>query len=385
MKKKQLRYFLIITIMWLIFTFFIVTNIKESIYQQIIFSIYFLLSIIYIVILFDKKLLEDIRREIEIKKKVNKMDYYRDKLDDYSPLMCSKLLGKKLYDKDSITSMILYLREKDYIEIGENNTFIIKNRDLMREHEIFFVENSKFIFTDLYHKTNTKYSDRYNLLEYLEKLVNDDLINEGLIKDEINKIGIQYIDMLPFIYIIVSVIILLKPGQISVYTTNIITFIFFIVNVSWMTIYIIHTILKLSLKRVKTDIGYEYTIKLLSQKKFLKEFSTISKRSLKEEPLWEYYIRAAILFDLKGVLDDDAEKFYKHIIKNYGYDESFIKSNKLDAIIPFILYLPWIFMIIVSDGLFQIVFSSIIILPIIYNILLKMDYKCLNSYKIKSK
>ena len=49
------------------------------------------------------------------------------------------------------------------------------------------------------------------------------------------------------------------------------------------------------------------------------DFSIISQRSIKEEALWDSYLRNAILFDLKGLLDTEATEYYHEIISKYSY------------------------------------------------------------------
>lgn len=68
---------------------------------------------------------------------------------------------------------------------------------------------------------------------------------------------------------------------------------------------------------IRTEKGNIVRGKLLGLKRFLKEFSNIKESDIEGIKLWDYYIIYAIIFNLKGNLDNDVIKSYKkYIAKN---------------------------------------------------------------------
>lgn len=332
-----------------------------------------------IVVEVKEKILKNIKIVKTNKKNINNIEYYREKLDDYSPLIYAKLLNKDIATSDTIISMILYLEEKNIIDIDEQNNLIVKNNKNLKRHEKFFIEKMKFIFSDLYHHTKTKYSENYTVIEYLERLVYEDMIDDGLIdiKDKkstlINSIKgkkyINIIDVLPLIYDMVAILILASSADNS--STN------FLMNVIfWTTIFVsifINVVCILSnfkLETLKTEKGHEGTIKMQAQKRFLREYSLISEKAIGDKIIWEYYIRCAILLDLKGKLDDESIKFYRTILDKYKYNGLEIQSNNLlfNVLVSFFVLLPWVLLSIVGNSLFRTVLCAFIVVPVIYSI-----------------
>ena len=147
-----------------------------------------------------------------------------------------------------------------------------------------------------------------------------------------------------------------------------------IINLTWMIIYSINTFLNLTFKMNLTEKGIIYLSKLKGSKKFLKNYSIINKRTVKEEKLWGSYIRNAIFFDLKGKLDVDAKKYYKQILDKYKYKEFWkLKLKKIKYIITTnIVLIPWFILLFVQNTntdkmLFNFILSNFIINPFILN------------------
>ena len=149
-------------------------------------------------------------------------------------------------------------------------------------------------------------------------------------------------------------------------------------TIIWITIFIIHIYLKLSLKSIITLKGYEYIIKLLAQKEFLDEFTIISSRGIEEQKLWKHYIYMAILYGLRGKLDDEAKTFYIDTIKQVSYDDRYktIPTNLFTVIMLSICYLPFLVVIFSSmDGplLLRLFDFNFILVLIMFFYLLKVE------------
>ena len=108
-------------------------------------SVLFLYSCIYLLILFLDKIYNPIKKLR--KNRITKLDYYRDELNEYSPLINAKILGKDIFDQDVIVSMLLYLNEKEL----DNNSSALK------PHEKEFIDKKDFIFHDLKNNQKTSY------------------------------------------------------------------------------------------------------------------------------------------------------------------------------------------------------------------------------------
>ena len=64
--------------------------------------------------------------------RINKLEYYRDELNEYSPLIIAKILDKDIYDQDVIVAMLLYIDEK---ELDKNSTELLKNEKMLESPE----------------------------------------------------------------------------------------------------------------------------------------------------------------------------------------------------------------------------------------------------------
>ena len=86
------------------------------------------------------------------KVKIEKIRYYREELDEYSPMMNAKILGKDIFDSDVITSMILYLEDKGW----DGNTEIAEDNKAFLKHEKLFIKEIKAIFLYLQNRRENK-------------------------------------------------------------------------------------------------------------------------------------------------------------------------------------------------------------------------------------
>ena len=328
----------------------------------ILILILILYSCIYLGLLFLEKIYNPIKK-IRIKK-IDKIKYYGDELDEYSPLINAKILGKDIFDQDVVVSMLLYLNEK------ESNYNISE----LKSHEKEFLEKKDFIFYDLKNHESTLYINNTTLKRHIEDLIENDMKELLLLEDKYRE-NIGYIrktDILTFLLFMINFFCISFLGNyITLYTQNIFSALCvfeIIVNLMWIIIYTINISLNLTLKMNLTEKGKIYYEKLNASRNFLKEYSLISKRTIIEEKLWGSFIRNAIFFNLKGKLDDDAKKYYKQVIDKYKYKEFIkLKINKLITIIPIVILIsPWFALLLIGNTLFGLILSNIIINPIIF-------------------
>jgi len=340
-------------------------------------TIFFLLIGLFFVFLESKqKIIKNIKTIKNNRKNIKHIEYYREKIDDYSPLIYAKLLNKRITNSDVIISMILFLEEKNIIDIDSQNNIIIKNNANLKEHEKFFIEKIKFIFYDLYHNTKTKYIGSTSIIKKLEQLIYEDMIKEGLIDLKNKKSSLinfiekeNYInisEIFPLIYNILALSFIMSNfGTIIFWST---TFIFILINV-------IKIIFNLKIDYLKTEFGHKCTEKLKAQKRFLKKFTLISTREIKDKVIWESYIRNAIFLNLKGKLDNDSIQYYKNILNKYNYIglENKHKDILFVALLSTVLLLPWILLFFAGDNIMKTFICAFLVTPLIFIFLI---YEC---------
>ena len=64
---------------------------------------------------------------------------------------------------------------------------------------------------------------------------------------------------------------------------------------------------------VRTKEGVELQCKMSGLKNYIKDYSKLNERDLNELVLWEDYLIYAVIFNLKGNLDKEAEKLYERL------------------------------------------------------------------------
>lgn len=267
--------------------------------------------------------------------------------------------------------MLLYIDEKN---LDKNSTELLK-------HEKEFIDKENFIFHDIRNHQDTPYVNT-TLKKHIEDLIENDMKDLALIEPKY-KGHIKYAkntDILTWLFFFVNIFCLCNLRQ---YPNNVINNIFLfeiIVNLTWIIIYSINTFFNLTFKMNLTEKGMIYLSKLNGSKKFLKNYSIINSRTVKEEKLWGSYIRNAIFFDLKGKLDVDSKKYYKQILDKYKYKEFWkLKYKKIKyIIINNIGLIPWFVLLFVQNVntdkmLFNFILSNFIINPFILNFFLNKN------------
>lgn len=328
----------------------------------------------YIILLLKRKILIPLTN---IKKDgIEKIQYYREELDKYSPIMNAKLLGKDIFDPDVITAMILYLKDKGW---NKETKTLEENKNFLT-HEQKFIEKSKIIFSYLYNKKGWTFlyskeemekenKNEWTLLKRsIEESVEEDLKEKALLKKNyIRNNVMKGEDVWTILFFCINTFflppIIQSNNQNIIYITEIIQV---IANTMWIVIYYVNTKFKLYFIQHLNEKGKEYAEKLRASKRYLKQYTLISDKNIDSEIVYGSYVRNAIFFDLKGLLDKNAKYYYMNEISKYGYIVR-EKQKWISNIINFILLCGmWIYIFIIANFSFKLLFANVLIYPIIF-------------------
>ena len=311
-------------------------------YRIILFS-----SLLLIAILFEDAVLSRIYYwNAEKEQHTQEYNYYKDPLNEISPMMGALLLKKKIDNPDVVAAMILYMKNLG-IKLDKN----YKPEDLknikLRKHEKFFALNKDILFSGFFNDAEVQYGRNETYTSFLRNCVRDDLLDEGYVKENKKIMKTYPTLLLPFFYF---VFLWMLTGWIpysatcaysiivkTIYSIVILAYIF--INV-FVYSYDVHFVTFLTSK------GMNYIEKTKAAKRFLQDYSRIHDREVKQEILLDTYVQNAIFLDLKGNLDEDASEFYYNILKKYQNTDSaktfLIVNNKFLTIFLIIYAFVWI-------------------------------------------
>ena len=250
--------------------------------------------------LFEKRYLKKYEKSL----KDISFDYYRDIIKNYSVATICKCYGKKVRIEDQLVANLLSLKLNGYIEFdGENIN--IKNEFAKYKSEIILLKALKGL--KIYTKENIKNQidqDSKNDCLNSDLFINDKLSSTSKLKNSMynfniilwlfNFICLFFINYLPlviimFVFHFVLLFIIIFGGK------------------NDKTIF------------VRNDKGIELQRKLCGLKGYLQDFGNINEKEIRELKLYEDYIIYAIIFDLKGNLNNEANELYEKYIKNLIY------------------------------------------------------------------
>jgi len=63
-----------------------------------------------------------------------------------------------------------------------------------------------------------------------------------------------------------------------------------------------------------TKKGFELQQKICGLKRYIKDYSQLNQKNIIQMELWESYLIYAIIFDLKGKLNEDAKQLYQKLV-----------------------------------------------------------------------
>lgn len=239
--------------------------------------------------------------------RIPKMEYFRDIIHEYSVASICKCYSKKVNVNDQIVSTLIKLELDNKIELNYDNSKIIR---LLSEENLTFSEK---MFIDTYkdiNRNNPMYNKK-NIEEYLK----NDNIKDALDQKLLTEINPKIINYLKRLSVIILCINLFASITVAPYVFNnpLDLIIYQILN--WVITFFIILFVGIIYNNHKiyifTEDGIILRNKLLGLRNFLKDFSTIKDKDVKQYKLYEYYIVYAIIFNFSGKLNNDASKLYK--------------------------------------------------------------------------
>lgn len=277
---------------------FLYTYSEKPIYDNIIIvllSMALANLVIGVFSIFFQKVYENIQvKKFENEYKSEEYEYYRDILKNESPAILSYCYNKRINVEDEVVATILNLNLKGIIELKED-TIIIKDESKLSNHE-------KFIFDNIKNMKENKKAFKLQLYK--------DMKRQGYVyvkdKKEVNIVSVMEIFMIWMIfYMLVTIPIFMELAALGV-----LEFVAYFLTFAGIPIY------KLIDKRinpvVRTKKALELGGKLKGLRKYIKDYSNIKDNGINNMTLYEEYVIYAIIFNIKGKLDDEARKIYKN-------------------------------------------------------------------------
>lgn len=233
--------------------------------------------------------------------------YYRDIIEKYSPATLSFILDGMEFDKD-LAASIIYLINKGYLELKQDNKITRTDKDnsgLSKDLKI--ICNSDVNHLLAYRRLKNK-----NIKEQQEAYIASQTNRQWMeqVEKEAKEDGLVIERKKYKITSILSILCIIE----TVYTLTIENYGLFFFSIF---LFFLLVFLKMSAydknKWVKTQKGYELYSKIVGLKNYIKDFSTLSEKELKEIEIWEDYLIYAIIFNNTSKLNKDALEFYKKI------------------------------------------------------------------------
>lgn len=268
--------------MLFVFSFYIVVSLLKSFYLTIL---YIGVRIAY------KKYNKERLDKIDFKNN----SYYRDIISKYSPAVLSYIDDFKLEEKDIVaTLMSLELKQKLTIKDG------IK---IINDSEENLDENEKYIFKKL--KNNTL--KNINMLEFEEKVIKD-CLDYNLLEEnkDINKKIIKKVFFSVCIYILIVAGFFNFPTfynnipnkNIAILFLPVMFILFFIMIIlPFSTIVYIKSYYRMNKQNpyIRNKQARNINKKLEGLRKYMKDFSQLSKSQYNEIVLWEDYLIYSVI------------------------------------------------------------------------------------------
>ena len=294
----------------------IMVNLKINI-LFLLTSIIFLVIICFIIFFYIYLKLE-IRR-IEYLAKNEKLkeisQYYRDKLDNYSPGILMYCYMNKINFKDYLVSTLLNLEDKGYIKINDNKIEVLNKEDNMLSSD------EKYIISCISSKKNglRKIASDKKEQKHIKELIFEDIKGKELYVKSI-------IYNLFIIILVGSLLSIMLIFIFNIFNTgngnsfNIFSWIIVIVTV---VLFIIYGNFKFSIDSyiefkffTRSPSCIELCVKMQSLKNFLNEFTDLGNKRIEEIKIWDEYIIYSIILNIKGSLNKEVDELYDKYINN---------------------------------------------------------------------
>lgn len=237
---------------------------------------------------------ENIINKYEKLCKTEKYEYYRDILKNESPAILSYCYNKKVNVEDEVVAILLNLKLKRIIELSDNKLTILKNDVKLNNHEEYVLNNITQI---------DKKEFKYQLLQDLEK--------QGYVykrdKKDVDVVSVMEIFMIWMIFYTLTTI----PIFMGLASLGTLAFLAYFLTFAGIPIY---KFIQSKINPIsRTKKALELAGKLSGLKKYIKDYSNIKNNGIENLNLFDEYVIYAIIFDLKGKLDDDCRKIYMNM------------------------------------------------------------------------
>lgn len=323
--RKYISEMLILNITTIIIYFLLMSNpfLRE---HMVLFSAQFVILILSIsisllidtifVAIAQKIRQRNIINHYEQKYKTNDFDYYRDILKEESPGILSICYNtRKVNFKDLIVSILLSLKQRNIINILENDIEIIGDSKRLKNHEKLVLEYME-----------CKYSPKKFKKEFYSMLIKDSEIEGYIFNKEVNMTEFAQI-VIACMVILILIILFLAPFCYPLLqllrleediektgNSGIGSLIFLAYAVNFLSIPIYKWIENRINLIVRTNSGFELCGKLKGLKNFLKDFSKLSDSELKQMELYEEYVIYSVVLNLKGNIDRESRRLYDRLL-----------------------------------------------------------------------
>jgi len=253
-------------------------------------------------------------------KKIIGADYIRELPSYYTPALVSFVQDSAIeYNKD-VLATILYLINNEYLKIENDKLIAIeKNIDNLYEHE-------KYIYNVIYHNLQPSFSvfkdrlikDSYNL-DLVKKANNSKFVQKGIFKLFFGRVW----------YPIIIVFLFPFLPLLGTFGFVIIFFLMFSIPFIMFSRFgkgISYLVAAGTRKVELNEKGKKDQEKIYMFKNFLKEFTSLNSKDVKDIHLWdEYLIYALVLGVNKKIYEDDklrdiVNKVQKIIVSDYKND-----------------------------------------------------------------
>lgn len=282
-------------------------------------EIFYLITII-VIVLFISFMVLPIIVAIKLAKNSHKKDklnaddfnrnkiYYREILDRYSPSILAYMDTMQVNYSITIISTLLYLKNKNYIDIIDN-TIVKKVENFNNKENLGRTE--KLIFDNI--KDNQVKIEK----DTINNIVLQDAIDKKIVVADYNR-NKEKIKNKIRIFVIIFIILLFLNffinneslfGEIIQILCIFLLPIFFITGIIYFFSYV-HKNNENPIYR--TDLGIEINKKLEGLKNYISEYSIMDKRNVNELDLWEDYLIYSVIFNQNKKIADEYSKFIKN-------------------------------------------------------------------------
>lgn len=241
------------------------------------------------------------REENKMKFGIEKIEYFRNILENSNPAILSYILnGKTKYEKD-LAATLFALTMHNHIELKENDIVLLNENQDFLSHEKLLLGWFKFgVISKDFERSWSKQiiADCINLGFLKERKENN--------KDFIYMIGVATVIVIPLMIVAIIFDILLVPFLLILLIASLIL-------IFKGTLILIDKILYKKSRYIKTEKGFELYYNLKGLQNFLFDFSKLNERTKEEFVLWKDYIIYAVIFDMNELLTNELKDNYKQI------------------------------------------------------------------------